>query len=394
MHNRLHHFSQPKRLYKMSKRLFWGTITVVMFLLIGCTGSVGNYPPRLLIVGLIENSIPQLVLIEDTFLTTNAIPERIRFIENSRRTLAEPAIHFDVVDRNGDRNELFVLSRSSEDPYQSYLDFFNLSGINSSSPDDFATTRTRIDLSAVVDVAGFCPTEAGISQDGQSAVVFSDRTLCNGDDFQAIYFLDLGTETVISAIDNEPIFQAGIYVDQVLGKAYFLLDEISTSLYYVDLDGTNQTLVSEELDLADPVDLGQAGQTFVVLQDSSFQTIDFSTTPPTLNSTVATSANSSLLIESPRNLVPEILLLTGSNLLAYHDELTVPGETFASTALDGIIEPGLGFAYLITEAGLQIFDLISFDSSRASALRNYSVSELTTPGPISWTEGLLLDGMR
>jgi hypothetical protein len=394
MLNRRHFFSGPNRLYKMSSRVFYVVLTVFLLLLVGCTGSIGNYPPRLLIVGLIENSTPQLALIEDTFLTSNAIPNRIRFIENSRRTIAEPAISFDVVERNGDRSELLVLSRSSDDPYQSYFDFFNLSGIDPSSPSAFTATRTRIDLSALVGVAGFCPTEAGISRDGQSAIVFSDRTFCSGDDFRAIYFLDLETETVVDTIDSEPIFGAGIYIDQDLGKAYFLLDEISTSLYCVDLDGKNRALISDGLGLSDPIDLGQAGQTFVVLQDDSFQTIDFSTSPPTLNSPVVTPSNSSLLIESPRNLVPEILFLTGSNLLAYHDESTASGETFASTALNGIIEPELGFAYLILETGLQIFDLISFDSSLNSIIKNYSIHEVTIPGPISWTKGLLLGAMR
>jgi hypothetical protein len=299
-------------------------------------------------------------------------------------------VAFDVVDRSDDRSELVVLSRGDIDPYPSYLDFFNLAGIDSTTPVAFATTRSRIDLSALVGVENFCPTEIGIGQDGQLAAVFSDRTACTGDDFRAIYFLNLDTETVAGVIDGEPIMEAGMHINQALAKAYFLVDEISTSLYSVNLDGTNQTLVSDEFEITDPLDLGPAGGVFLVLQESEFQTIDLSVAPPVIDTPVNTHTDASILIESPGNLVPEVSFLSGDDLVVHADVLADLTETFTSTALNGVIEPMLGFAYLVEEGGLQIFDLVTFDTNPGQAIASFSVSQITSPGPISWTQGLLL----
>ena len=362
-------------------------------LLSGCTGTVSDLPPLLLVVALVEANAPQIALVEDSFLTAGATQQRLRFLETSRRALPEPAVDFDVVDRAGVRNELVVLSRSDTAPYPSFLDFFGLVGIDPDDPADFAASRQQIDLAALIGGAELCPDEVGVDREGEVAVIFSDATHCSGADSRAIYVIDLEDLSVISAIDTEPLLEAGIHLDQELNRVLFLVDKIgSTELKAIELPDEGTRRLSDEIEGTDAVDLGPAGGQLLVLSDDSFQSVDLSTSPATLADPEQTSAGATTLARSPGNLVSEVVILTGSDLIV-HPSLGSETERVScdSSAEDAVIAPApRDFAYLLESGGVQIFDLLTFPSETDcdQLFRFFSVPELSSPGPVTWAQGL------
>ncbi len=167
-----------------------------LLLLAACTGSTEPPNPVLLVVG--YDSTPgatgaDISLVLDRLEGEN----RLDFLEASTRPLTSPAIDFDVIDREGGRNALVVLSRDNPvilgEGSRAILTTFSLTGINPADPAGFReTAKVVINSFARPEILGptpiFCPKRVQVTQSGNYAAVLNDPSLCG---LQALPFIDI-----------------------------------------------------------------------------------------------------------------------------------------------------------------------------------------------------------
>ena len=164
-----------------------------LFLLAACTGSTEAPNPVLLVIGYDAPGADgaDVGLVLDRLEGEN----RLDFLEASTRPLTFPAVDYDVVDREGGRNALVVLSRSGNTPAGStgILTTFSLTGINPADPAGFRrTAEVIINSFDRPEILGptpvFCPKRVQVTQSGNYAAVLNDPSLCG---LQALPFIDI-----------------------------------------------------------------------------------------------------------------------------------------------------------------------------------------------------------
>lgn len=192
-----------------------------VLLLAACTGSTERPNPVLLVVGY-DNAGAKVALVEDTLSGTN----RLNFLGNSVRPLAAPAADFDVVDREGARSSLVVLSRGaleSDVPglgSTGRLTTFRLTGIDPTSPVNFEqTSEVVLNRFAVVptilqgQTLIFCPKRVQVTQSGDYAAVLHDPSLCNLQAPPFVDILDLRGSRLLGRL-TFPASSSGLYLAQ------------------------------------------------------------------------------------------------------------------------------------------------------------------------------------
>ena len=166
-----------------------------LLLLAACTGSTEAPNPVLLVVG--YDSTPQATG-ADVGLVLDGLEgeNRLDFLEASTRPLTFPATDYDVVDREGGRSALVVLSRSGNTPAGStgILKTFSLTGIDPENPAGFRETAEVVinNFARIPTTLGpnpaFCPKRVQVTQSGNYAAVLNDPSLCG---LQALPFIDI-----------------------------------------------------------------------------------------------------------------------------------------------------------------------------------------------------------
>jgi hypothetical protein len=377
--------------------------------LLGCTGTVESGGTSTLLV-VTFNAGNSIALVEDTFGTEGASLERLRFIENSKRTLIAPAVSLDVVDRrrsNPDPVELFVLSRGGSPSFTAHLSRYKLERIDPADPVEFAEAEAPLDLSALLendpdeDIVDPCLTDLQASETG-SFVALLERQPCNGDD-SIIHLVDLEEEELIRSIgpfvQGAPILpDAGLYLDQDNDELFFLVAEFGdASLVRLSLpDGSPEIVPTEQeqrFEGTDQVDLGPVGSSLVALSRGEFQALD--PDDPQLSPVIDTGSNSTKLVSDPFLGTSEVLVI-GSSTLSAHDDISDEEhdteDSISPNIVDGTLEPNQGFVYLLADGGIHIFDLLSYQNrsenqeiSDPRFLGFFEVGELENPDLITWT---------
>ena len=167
-----------------------------LFLLAACTGSTEAPNPVLLVVGYEDATGAKVGLVRDSLEPGR---DRLTFLGNSVRSLPVPVADYDIVDREGGRNALVVLSRARETSItgsRGTLTTFRLTGIDPTNPANFvqqSTVELNVDTFRPVPTTlgpnpVFCPKRVQVTQSGNYAAVLHDPSLCG---LQALPFIDI-----------------------------------------------------------------------------------------------------------------------------------------------------------------------------------------------------------
>ncbi|UCH26572.1 MAG: hypothetical protein JSV66_02685 [Trueperaceae bacterium] len=383
--------------------------TLLIPALLSCTGTVepGTGTSTLLVVTFDAGNT--IALVEDTFGTEGASLERLRFVENSERTLPDPAVAIDVVDRAFSRSELFVLSRGPSPSFTAQLSRYDLERIDPGDPSAFALTDEGVvDLSLLLesdpneDIVNPCLTDLQASRSGRF-VALLERQPCTGDD-GIIHLVDLEEEELIRSVgpflpgSNAILPDPGFYLDQDSDTLFFLVAEFgNASLVRLSIpDGSPEIVPTEQeqrFEGTEQVDLGPVGSSLVALSRDEFQALD--PDDPQLSPVIETGSGSTELVSDPFLGTSEVLII-GSRSLTAHDDIAddTPDteDSISPNIVGGTLEPTQGFVYLLANGGIHIFDLLSYQNRSAAQeisdprfLGFFGVDELVNPGFITWT---------
>lgn len=372
----------------LAKRLNCLFIACLIVSLGACTGTREERLPTLLAVSLIQDEAPQVALIE----TVLASDGDYSLLEDSRRTLAAPAIDFDVTNRNSERGELVVLSRADDN--EAFIDFFAIRGVNPAEPSAFqpVANKPRLAVSTFEDAeGGFCATSIQVSSSGRYAALFNS-TECAGVDDNTIDILDLREERVLERITGGTfgLVDAAPYIDQQTDTLYYLVQDVSdANLIQLNLSNLSRETFAT-IPNRDQVDISRLGTNLLVLRPSEIIALPLS--DPDNPITLSTSSSSRRLVENLVAASTDILIL-GSNQLTVHRSLQDEDEGSATiNAAFGTLEAAEGFAYFTLEGAITRFDLLRYRGSVlevSDLLRTFSVPELTEPGPVTHLKGIL-----
>ena len=167
-----------------------------LLLLAACTGSTEPPNPVLLVVGYEDATGAKVGLVRDSLVPGQ---NRLTFLGNSVRSLPIPVADYDIVDREGGRNALVVLSRARETSItgsRGTLTTFRLTGIDPTNPANFVQQSTlELNVATFEPVPTtlglnpvFCPKRVQVTQSGNYAAVLNDPSLCG---LQALPFIDI-----------------------------------------------------------------------------------------------------------------------------------------------------------------------------------------------------------
>ena len=190
-------------------------------LLAACTGSYEAPSPILLVTGYQDATGAKIALIRDNpdpRVRTN----RLAFLPKSVRTLPAPAVSYDVIDREGARSAVVVLSRSPENTptgSEGFLTTFSLTGIDPDNPAAF-TERNQVTINDFQPVTPlpnpiFCASRLQVTQSGNYAAVLNVPSLCGLQAQPFIDILDLRSSRLLARImDVNGVSSSGLYLSQ------------------------------------------------------------------------------------------------------------------------------------------------------------------------------------
>jgi hypothetical protein len=375
----------------------------LLLMLAACTGTFELRPPILLAVTF-DDGAPQVALIRDNFATTSAgTPRELTFLDTSRRPLPAPAVAIDVVDRAGDRPTLTVLSRETAAPFRGHLSGFDLAGIDPADPTAFAEdadySRDLTDLlrnqPELADDAEYCLVDLQISRSGRYLALLEDRTVCGAEDVTALYVVDLDDDSLVIAVDTEPLVAAGLYLDQGDDTLHFVVEGVGNAgLERITLGSGDRTVVAD-ITGQEQVDVGRVaappgaeGVRLVALSSDSFQAINDDLSPAEVGPELSTEVGARALIADPFELSAQLFIL-GASRFTVHNSLDADGGRSASVAAGGgTFQPEELFVYLASETRIYIFDALVDDGDGPPSLAPFSLPELITPGPVTWLRGV------
>jgi hypothetical protein len=364
---------------------------LALSLLVACTGTDEIGVSTLLVIAYGDGgSADKLALVEDTFflnLEGSRGEGRFRFLPGSEQPLVEPSITgvvpkviaYDVLDRNGDRSELVVLSRDeTTEPDRSFISFYNLANINPDAPADFAfTDKGTIEITALEnpDALTFFPTRVQVSSDGRYVAILNDFASVAATD--SIDVIDTsGVPSFVKHLDDS-IVSTTFYLEQssARDRLFFLKQQASGSeLAFLDLadlaerDNLEITIPESQSSSNQVVDMNQVLDQLLVLQPSQFTPIAISGSTPQLGEKITGLSSSRKLIPNNSSTLENVLTLSSSNLSVLRSVNVPEDVVFDSTtinATDGSVEPAGGFVYFLATSGdrpLTVFDIQQYNA--------------------------------
>lgn len=387
-----------------------------------CTGTSEPLNPVLLVTGYEGDAGPQVALIRDSFGTTGASPERLTFLPESVQPLPESAVSYDVVDREGTRDALVVLSRAAPvaGAATGYLNFFALSGIDPNDPAAFIETRQlnlepdEVEFVNPVIDRRFCPSSVQVTQTGALAALLNEPRLCGSNQNPFIDILDLQSEQVRVLERLTDVAGGGIYLGQ--GAAQDLLYYAVSAPNSLELRravmprpgnnfGANDELIVQSVTAVTAntarqgnfVDLGRAGapgnERLVVLFERALVNVTNFTGEGVAGEPIATERNNALVIRNDRRDIDATLFLSTPEAQRFSFLPPAGGapqlQNASVRATDAVVEPTYDFVYFVANGVVSLFDLRSYQAGRELPNpRPLAVEQLSAPSFVSWTQSV------
>lgn len=377
--------TSPRRLLTLlfAALLFAALLT----LLAACTGTKEPTLPTLLLVGVEEGGVPQLLLIEAVPSASVAAAERLLVVPGSGRELLAPAVALDVSGRDLDRSTAWVLSRAvttvADVPQVSaYLQSFDVARIDPSDPSAFkeheGRRRTLTEPAGGGDLDGvgtanpsghICPTELQVSRSGAYAIILDDPGACGfpSSDFPIVWLLNTASGAARLLSGDKAALNVRPYTDQRPDneRAYFLVGGINTAQVYALSDfasGRAVELSSNAVNArpSDIIDLGGSGSLLVVLGQDGLVTTDLaSVSPPPSQKTTATLANPRRLTVDQLGASSQLLVQSSNQVAVHLDASDAEPAKVSFNAHAATIEPLTSWAYFVGNGEMLIVDLLS-----------------------------------
>lgn len=407
-------------------RWFRGLIPLLLLtgIVTGCTGTTENVPPLLLAIGRQDPtnaSAYQMVLVEDNYTANQSTTRALTVVPNSARPLAYPAVASDVVDRTGTRSTMVVLTRqlsgtnASTSPV-SFLRFFNLQGIDPTSPSAFQEQSSRaIELTGTTGDpfynSGACFTSVQISYDGRYAALLSSPQACDpaSGNPPALYVLDTQSPTTHYQIAApNPLLDVTPFDDQAqLGEQlYFLVQggavggASNAELYSFEVpyDPTVQPADAQlSLPGIDQTTLTSNGSQLVALtnpdpyttpsyQASFVQAVSLAGSNPQ-GQQVATVFGARAFAVDPSSATQQIVVAgfdaSGDGEITVHPDPTTTATAttpyyYDYTGVAATIDPINRFGYVVDENQIVVLDLLSITGGSTTWYKPFT---LTLPLP-------------
>lgn len=389
-----------------------------------CTGTSEPLNPVLLVTGYEDAEGPKVALIRDSFGTAEASRERLTFLSESAKPLPAPAVSYDVIDREGTRGALVVLSRA--DPVAGaavgYLNFFALSGIDPNDPSAFRQMRELSlepdEVEFVDDTVidrRFCPSGVQVTQTGAFAAVLNEPRLCGRPQPAFIDILDLEDEQVRVLQRLPGVAGGGIYLEQ--GAAQDLLYYAENAPNSLQLRravmprpgssfGENDPVIPQDVTAVTAntarqgnfVDLGRAGapgnERLVVLFERALVNVTNFTGEGAASEPIATERNNAQVIRNDQRDTDATLLLSTPEAQRFSFLPPADGtpqlENASVRATDAVVEPTYGFVYFVADGVVSLFDLRSYRAG--TDLPNPrplpEIPQLSAPSFVTWTQSV------
>lgn len=371
----------------------WAAPVVTALALAACTGTTENTVPTLLVIGSVAPGGPQLELVQDVYEPGTATPRDLVRLAGSTTPLTAPPVSLDVVDRNGGRNELVVLTQDP-DTGKAELHFFELSGLDATAGAPLASSRTSVDLSALLAAEGIsplCPVEVAVGSDGRRVALLDDGSCRDG--VADIFVLDLAT-TELFVLTQEfivDVLPAGLFVDQSTDLLYFPAQSLNrVEVLSIPLAGDTQPTPVGSADLsadtAGDNDFDSVAGGLGLLVDDRLAVVQVGDDIDEASS-VTTLNGASMLLPDPGGSLDEIVVLS-ANQVAIHASLEDEDpETFSlsRTPVDATLEPVQRFGYVLEAGGVDILDLFPYADQPASRVLFRELPGLDDPRVITWT---------
>lgn len=388
-----------------------------------CTGTSEPLNPVLLVTGLEGAAGPQVALIRDSFGATGASDERLTFLSESTRPLPAPAVSYDVVDREGTRGALVVLSRA--DPVAGaatgYLNFFALSGIDPNDPATFRQTRQlslepdEVEFVDTVIDPRFCPSGVQVTQTGAFAAVLNEPRLCGSNQNPFLDILALGGEQVRVLERLSNVAGGGIYLGQ--GAAQDLLyyavnapNSLQLRRAVMPRPGSsfdqNDNLIVQDVTAVTAntarqgnfVDLGRAGapgnERLVVLFERALVNVTNFTGEGVTGEPIATERNNAQVIRNDQRDTDATFFLSTPEAQRFSFLPPAGGtpqlQNASVRATDAVIEPTYDFIYFVADGVVSLFDLRSFRAGTElpDPRPLPEIPQLLSPSFVTWTQSV------
>lgn len=371
----------------------WVTSVVTALALAACTGTTENTVPTLLVIGSVAPGGSQLELVQDVYEPGTATPRDLVRIAGSTTPLTAPPVSLDVVDRNGVRNELVVLTQDP-DTAKAELHFFDLSGLDTTAGAPLVSSRASVDLSALLaneGISPLCPVEVAVGSDGRRAALLDDGSCRDG--VADIFVLDLVTSElfVLTREFIVDVLPAGLFVDQSTDLLFFPAQSLNrVEVLSIPLTGATQTTTVGNADLSadaagdndfDPV-AGGLG----VLVDDRLALVQVGDDIDEASS-VATLSGASMLLPDPGGSLDEIVVLSASQVAIHASAEDEDPEIFSlsQSPVDATLEPVQRFGYVLEAGGVDILDLFPYADEPASRVLFRELPGMDDPRVITWT---------
>lgn len=386
----------------------------------GCTGTTGEQPSVLLIVGYTDAAGGKVALLRSETLCTGPDPrcQAQSLLPGSERPLPAPPVAYDLANRPQARDELVVLSRAGTAVNgPAFLNFFLSANLSPDLPVEFAESRPAVALGPDLprtpallgrDIA-FCPTHVQVSATGRYAAVLNDvRGVCGSfAALNSVVVLDLqpgvGAPPLIVDLFDDNVLPTRLFVRQTFagtGDRLFWAQDRGATTRLLDVPlprpaGTAPRTVAEiDGGLTNPVvDLRGLGDALIALRSTDFVPVLTPVDNPTPGERVATAVTAArrLVVQETGGL-PSLVII-GQNRVAIHldrddaepAELSVPG------VVDGTIDAA-SFAYFASApatpggpGAISLFDFVFFGPNQPlPRLQRFPVTGLGTPSFVSW----------
>lgn len=395
----------------ITRRFLHLVLLALLAVLAACTGTKAPSLPTLLLVGVEEGGVPQLLLLEHRDDPSVPTAERLRLVAGSRRPLLAPAVAVDVTAREFDRDAAWVLSRSvtvasGARQVTAYLQSFSVTQIDPSAPSAFAEQvvkrRTLTDpggggdfdqVSTANPSGHICPTALQVSRTGAYAVILDDPGACGfpSSDAPVMWLLNTATGAAQVLEGNNDVLRVRPYSDQQYDneRAYFLVGGTSTAQVYTVTDFTTgrtgslgSTMVAAEPN--DIIDLGGSESLLVVLSQKGLVPTELATpATPAETKTTATIANAREVTVDPRGAGSPVLVRSNSQVAVHLDVSDDKPSTESFSAHAATIVPLNGWAYLVGNGEMLVIDLWSrLSPDEILSTARQPLAELTLPmGP-------------
>ena len=380
-------------------------------LLAGCTGTRSNRAPTLLLIGYSEGGQGRLAVVQDTFLTDEAVAGRFLFLTSVALPAGELPVAYDVSDRNGLRDELVVLSRAGTSGDAS-LSVYPIGALEADPNALELAPRLELAYGALEPPdpdtpLEACPTLVQASSSGRYLAVMHDLSLCDSGNLNAaldLIDLEASPPAIVRRFENTSIVPGALFMQQLEGgdRLYYFSDEAGgarlrrVSFPTLEEEASSAIIEGSFRDSDTELrDLELIGGELIALQANRFHAIaDPSSADPTVAEEVTTTANSRQLIPTNSTL-PTVMILGTSRFTVHRDSRDAsPGVTDLS-AVDGSLEPVGGFVYFVADSSnnLPLFDLREYLDADQAEPRNYlgtsfGVGQLADPVFVTWAQSV------